>query len=130
MDERVVQYEEKKQSPIVAYFLLVVFGVLGAHNFYLGRREQGIGQFAFTGLIGVPWLWFTLSFTSSVTGLGLVAGLESGGLDDVVRRATIQQAVGMIWLASIFAWLMVNALEVPKLVARHNLRLYRRIFGE
>ena len=123
MDERVVQYEEKKQSPVVAYFLLVVFGVLGAHNFYLGRREQGIGQFAYTGLVGVLWLWFTLSFTSSVTGLG------SGGLDDVVRRATIHQAVGMIWLASIFAWLMVNALEVPKLVAQHNLRLYRRIFA-
>lgn len=44
MDRRIVEYEAKKQTPLVAYILLVVFGVVGAHNFYLGRREQALAQ--------------------------------------------------------------------------------------
>lgn len=42
MDRRMVEYEAKKQTPLVAYILLVVFGVVGAHNFYLGRRQQAL----------------------------------------------------------------------------------------
>jgi len=44
MDRRMVEYEAKKQTPLVAYILLVVFGVVGAHNFYLGRRGQALAQ--------------------------------------------------------------------------------------
>ncbi|WP_420615742.1 TM2 domain-containing protein [Candidatus Palauibacter sp.] len=44
MDRRMVEYEAKKQTPLVAYILLVVFGVVGAHNFYLGRRRQALAQ--------------------------------------------------------------------------------------
>jgi hypothetical protein len=39
-----VEYEAKKQTPLVAYILLVVFGAVGAHNFYLGRRRQALAQ--------------------------------------------------------------------------------------
>jgi len=44
MDRRMAEYEAKKQTPLVAYILLVVFGVVGAHNFYLGRRGQALAQ--------------------------------------------------------------------------------------
>ena len=44
MDRRMVEYEAKKQTPLVAYILLVVFGAVGAHNFYLGRRRQALAQ--------------------------------------------------------------------------------------
>ena len=50
MDRRMVEYEAKKQTPLVAYILLVVFGVVGAHNFYLGRRGQALAQRVAKGL--------------------------------------------------------------------------------
>ena len=49
MDRRMVEYEAKKQNPLVAYILLVVFGVVGAHNFYLGRRRQALAQHSPSG---------------------------------------------------------------------------------
>ena len=123
MDERVVQYEAKKQSPIVAYILLVVFGVLGAHNFYLGRREQAVAQLVFTIGMVAGMLWLFVGFASAEM------GDMSGGFDAFVRRAWTFYAIVIIWGIGSFTWLMVNAIQVPKLIEAHNLRLYRRIFG-
>ena len=124
MDERVVQYEAKKQSPVVAYILLVVFGVLGAHNFYLGRREQALAQLVFSVVMAGAMLWLFVGFASAEM------GDVSGGFDAFVRRAWTFYAIGAAWGIGTFGWLMVNAIQVPKLVEEHNLRLYRRIFAE
>ncbi|WP_420464120.1 NINE protein [Candidatus Palauibacter sp.] len=124
MDERMVVYEAKKQSPIVAYILLVFFGVLGAHNFYLGRREQATAQLVCSGAVLATLVWLFLSFA----GAGM--GEFSGGFDAMARRVFALYAISIIWGIGIFAWLMVNAIQVPRLTAEHNLRLYRRMFGE
>ena len=54
----------------------------------------------------------------------------SGGFDSFVRRAWTFHAVAVVWGIGTFTWLVVNAIEVPKLIAEHNLRLHGRIFGE
>ena len=124
MDERAVQYEAKKQSPVVAYILLVVFGALGAHNFYLGRRNQALAQLVFSVVMAAAMLWLFVGFASAEM------GDVSGGFDDFVRRAWTFYAIAIIGGIGNFVWLMVNAIQVPRLIEEHNLRLYRRIFGE
>ncbi|WP_419950628.1 NINE protein [Candidatus Palauibacter sp.] len=124
MDERMVEYEAKKQSPIVAYILLVVFGVLGAHNFYLGRREHAVAQLVFSVAMAAAMLWLFVGFASAEM------GDVSGGFDAFVRRAWTFYAIAIVWGVGSFVWLMVNAIQVPKLIADHNVRLHRRIFGE
>ncbi len=49
--------EGRKSAP-VAYLLALLTGLVGGHNFYLGRYAAGIGQFALTliGLKFAPWL--------------------------------------------------------------------------
>ena len=124
MDERMVEYEAKKQSPIVAYILLVVFGVLGAHNFYLGRREHAVAQLVFSVAMVTALLWLFVGFASAE----MVD--VSGGFDAFVRRVWTFYAIAIVWGVGSFVWLMVNAIQVPKLIADHNVRLHRRIFGE
>ena len=123
MDRRTVEYESEKQSQIVAYILLVVFGVLGGHNFYLGRREQALAQMAFTIVMAAGMLWLFVGFASAEM------GDVWGGFDSFVRRAWTFYAIGIGWGIGTFVWLMVNAIQVPRLIAEHNLRLHRRIFG-
>lgn len=124
MDARMVEYEAKQQSPIIAYILLVVFGLLGAHNFYLGRREEAVAQLVFSVVMAGTMLWLFVGFASAEM------GDVSGGFDDVVRRAWTFYAVGAVWGIGSFVWLMVTAIKIPELTAKHNLRLHRRLFGE
>ncbi|WP_419857891.1 NINE protein [Candidatus Palauibacter irciniicola] len=123
MDRRMVEYEAKKQTPLVAYILLVVFGVVGAHNFYLGRRGQALAQLLFSVVMAGAMLWLFVGFASAE-----MADV-SGGFDAFVRRAWTFYAIAIVWGVGSFAWLVVNAIEVPKLIAEHNVRLHARIFG-
>lgn len=124
MDRRMVEYEAKKQTPLVAYILLVVFGVVGAHNFYLGRRRQALAQLLFSVVMAGAMLWLFVGFASAEM------GDLSGYFDSFVQRAWTFYAISVIWGIGIFAWLVVNAIQVPKLIAEHNVRLHERIFGE
>ena len=124
MDRRMVEYEAKKQTPLVAYILLVVFGAVGAHNFYLGRRRQALAQLVFSVVMAGAMLWLFVGFASAEM------GDLSGDFDSFVRRAWTFYAISVIWGIGIFAWLVVNAIQVPKLIAEHNVRLHERIFGE
>jgi TM2 domain-containing membrane protein YozV len=124
MDRRMAAYEAKKQTPLVAYILLVVFGVVGAHNFYLGRRRQALAQLLFSVVMAGAMLWLFVGFASAEM------GDMSGGFDAFVRRAWTFYAIAVIWGIGIFAWLVVNAIQVPTLIAEHNVRLHERIFGE
>ena len=124
MDRRMVEYEAKKQTPLVAYILLVVFGVVGAHNFYLGRRRQALAQLVVSAVMAGAMLWLFVGFASAEM------GDVSGGFDAFVRRAWTFYAIAVIWGIGIFGWLVVNAIQVPKLIAEHNVRLHERIFSE
>ena len=124
MDRRMVEYEAKKQTPLVAYILLVVFGVVGAHNFYLGRRGQALTQLLFSVVMAGAMLWLFVGFASAEM------GDVSGGFDAFVRRAWTFYAIAIVWGVGSFTWLVVNAIEVPKLIAEHNVQLHGRIFGE
>ncbi|WP_428276521.1 NINE protein [Candidatus Palauibacter sp.] len=124
MDRRMVEYEAKKQTPLVAYILLVVFGLVGAHNFYLGRRQQALAQLLFSAVMAGAMLWLFVGFASAEM------RDMSGDFDAFVRRAYTFYAIAIIWGIGTFGWLVVNAIEVPKLIAEHNLRLHERIFGE
>lgn len=124
MDRRMVEYEAKKQTPLVAYILLVVFGLVGAHNFYLGRRRQALAQLLFSVVMAGAMLWLFVGFASAEM------GDMSGDFDAFVRRAWTFYAIAIIWGIGTFGWLVVNAIQVPKLIAEHNVRLHERIFGE
>ena len=124
MDRRMVEYEAKKQTPLVAYVLLVVFGVVGAHNFYLGRLQQALAQLLFSVVMAGAMLWLFVGFASAE-----MADM-SGGFDAFVRRAWTFYAIAIIWGLGSFVWLVVNAIQVPTLIAEHNVRLHERIFGE
>lgn len=124
MDRRMVEYEAKKQTPLVAYILLVVFGVVGAHNFYLGRRRQALAQLLFSVVMAGAMLWLFVGFASAEM------GDMSGDFNAFVRRAWTFYAISVVWGIGIFAWLVVNAIQVPTLIAEHNVRLHERLFGE
>jgi len=56
--------EVKPKNKIVAFLLAIVFGIIGFHNFYLGRWKKGFLQFflvIFTfgaaSFITLPWAW-------------------------------------------------------------------------
>ena len=91
MDRRMVEYEAKKQTPLVAYILLVVFGLVGAHNFYLGRRQQALAQLLFSVVMAGAMLWLFVGFASAEM------GDLSGDFDSFVRRAWTFYAVSVIW---------------------------------
>ncbi|WP_235825350.1 NINE protein [Agromyces badenianii] len=41
----------------VGYFLLIVFGLLGAHRFYLKKWGTGLLWLLTLGLVGLGWIW-------------------------------------------------------------------------
>ncbi|MDA0716457.1 MAG: TM2 domain-containing protein, partial [archaeon] len=47
MEEKV---EVKSKSKVVAFLLAFLFGMIGIHNFYLGRWKKGFIQFFFVVL--------------------------------------------------------------------------------
>jgi TM2 domain-containing membrane protein YozV len=53
-------FEANKTQPVIGYVLLFTLGLLGAHNFYLGRNGIAIAQLILSltviGLI-VTWVW-------------------------------------------------------------------------
>ena len=124
MDGRRVEYEEKKKSPIVALILLALFGILGAYNFYLGRREEAVAQIALSGAVIATLAWLFLSFSSAAM------GALSTGFDGIMLRGFALNAIAVLWALAIYVWLLVNAIRIPQVTARHNLRLHRRMFGE
>ncbi|MDA1168130.1 MAG: TM2 domain-containing protein [archaeon] len=61
MEEKV---EVKSKSKVVAFLLAFLFGMIGIHNFYLGRWKKGFIQFFFVVLtfgaglfLTIPWAW-------------------------------------------------------------------------
>ena len=54
---RIVLAETAKKSLVESYLLWFVFGLLGAHHFYLRRTEWGILYFLTGGLMGCGWLF-------------------------------------------------------------------------
>ena len=78
----------------------------------------------FSVVMAGAMLWLFVGFASAEM------GDLSGGLDAFVRRAWTFYAISVIWGIGIFAWLVVNAIRVPTLIAEHNVRLHGRIFGD
>lgn len=58
----------RRRSVPVAYLLLAVFGLLGAHRLYLGHVSSGAAMAAIT-LVSVPLIW---------SGLGLLGLVVCG----------------------------------------------------
>lgn len=59
------KFEVKSKSKVVAFLLAFLIGMIGTHNFYLGRWKKGFVQFfivVFTFgagvLLTIPWAWF------------------------------------------------------------------------
>ena len=59
----VTQTSDKNRT--VAFLLCLFLGVLGAHEFYVGKMGMGILYFLTLGLFGIGWL---ISILSIVTG--------------------------------------------------------------
>lgn len=53
---RILLADTTKKSLVESYLLWLVFGLLGAHHFYLRRTEWGILYFLTGGLMGCGWL--------------------------------------------------------------------------
>lgn len=43
-------------SVVVGYLLWIIFGLVGAHRFYYGKRTTGVIWFFTIGLLGIGWL--------------------------------------------------------------------------
>jgi TM2 domain-containing membrane protein YozV len=53
--QQLMRYHAQARSPVAAYLMLAVFGVLGVHRFYIDREGTGIAQLVLTlTLIGLP----------------------------------------------------------------------------
>lgn len=50
----------------VGYFLLIIFGLLGAHRFYLKKWGTGLLWLLTLGLVGFGWLWDLFTYFSQV----------------------------------------------------------------
>ncbi|MEB3369209.1 TM2 domain-containing protein [Saccharopolyspora mangrovi] len=54
-DQQLMRYQAQARSPVTAYLMLAVFGVLGVHRFYVDREGTGIAQLVLTlTLVGLP----------------------------------------------------------------------------
>ena len=58
----------RRKSVGLAYVLLVLFGLIGLHRFYLGRTMSAAGMAAIT-LVSIPLIW---------SGLGLLGFVATG----------------------------------------------------
>ena len=87
-------------------------------------RGTPLAQLVFSAIMAGAMLWLFVGFASAE-----MADV-SGDFNAFVRRAWTFYAIATIWGIGIFAWLVVNAIQVPKLIAEHNVRLHERIFGE
>ena len=66
--QRMLVYDANKKSAGVAYLLLLFFGMLGAHRFYLSRTGSGLAIL----------LLFLLSFPLMTVGIGFIMLLIAG----------------------------------------------------
>lgn len=55
--------DKNTRSRVVALVLLALLGVLGVHNFYLGRRNMAITELALF-VVSVLTFWFMLGFVT------------------------------------------------------------------
>lgn len=46
-----MEYQIRAKTPLASYLLWFFFGMLGAHNFYLGRTKQAVWQLVLTLLV-------------------------------------------------------------------------------
>jgi TM2 domain-containing membrane protein YozV len=82
------------KSPVVAYLLLIFFGGLGAHRFYLGRTGSAVAQLL---LFITGWLTFVLFIGIAllavlgvwvIVDIFLVAGMIQSQKDAMRQRLT------------------------------------------
>ena len=60
------RYNAEKRSAAIAYILLFIAGMFGAHRFYLGKTGTAFA-FIFTfGALGIWWLWDLFTLASQV----------------------------------------------------------------
>jgi TM2 domain-containing membrane protein YozV len=62
-----VKGKPKEPSKLIAYILLVLFGLIGGHRFYLGRKKSGsvfilifLISLAFEKVILISWIWLII----------------------------------------------------------------------
>lgn len=78
-----MQYDAHKKSAVVAYILWLLFGIFGAHRFYLGERGTGAAMLVITVLsfllmfavVGIFTIWITVVW--SFVDLFLIPGIAS-----------------------------------------------------
>lgn len=56
----------RRKSVPLAYLLLALFGLVGAHRFYLGRGLSAAGMAAIT-LLSIPLIWSGIGLLGFVT---------------------------------------------------------------
>lgn len=47
---------QRRKSLLVAYLLWFFFGILGVHQFYLGKFWRGLGYLLTLGWVGIAWI--------------------------------------------------------------------------
>jgi TM2 domain-containing membrane protein YozV len=87
--KQIMEYENSKKSPGIAYVLWFFFGSLGGHRYYLGRTGSAIAM-------------------SIIFGISIVLCIV---------------AVGVVGLAVVGCWALVDAFLIPGIAREYNQRL-------
>jgi TM2 domain-containing membrane protein YozV len=66
-DERMMRYDARKRSALIAYILWFFLGLFGVHRFYLGRVGSGLAMLVLHGLS-----WITVLILIGYLGFGIL----------------------------------------------------------
>jgi TM2 domain-containing membrane protein YozV len=93
-DDRMMRYDARKRSALIAYILWFFLGLFGVHRFYLGRIGSGLAMLILHGLS-----WATFIILIGYLGFGilglwwlidalLIPGMTRSYNEDVIDRLT------------------------------------------
>lgn len=94
-----VRLNNERKSVVVAYLLLLFVGVLGSHNFYVGRTGAGIAQlilfilFLLTFFIYIGYVFFIFLLIWLFVDLFTIPGFMQAQLEK--RRSELLMSMAM-----------------------------------
>jgi TM2 domain-containing membrane protein YozV len=108
-----IEYDARRYNVYVAYLLWLLFGGIGAHLFYLGRKPEGLFRFA------------SLSFSLA----GIIAGLFSSSIPS--HDAAVSFLIGCgFMIVTAFFWILDGS-RLAGQVRRLNIDLaYEMVYKE
>ncbi len=138
-----ILYDANKKSKLVSYLLWLIpalFGIIGGHRFYNRRIKSGLAMLLATFLgfgLYLRGLWPIISQSMTAAQQAAESGqpVDPATLpqpDEAAMMAALQDPLtiaGLVLMAIVTIWWIVDAFLIPGWVRRHNEELAASLRG-